>query len=84
MLRSSNGQPMFYGGDYRLESRVPGAVNFHSNSNTYGGNAITSETFTNSPNANPIDGVPSGYNSIGDGFKTSTGDAGIKIRKFPN
>ena len=83
MLRSRDGQPMFYGGAYTLKSRVPGAVNFYGNSNSYGGNAITSATFTNSPNANPIDGIPSGFNSIGDGFKTSTGDAGIKIRQFP-
>ncbi|MDG1139409.1 MAG: FecR family protein [Opitutales bacterium] len=83
MLRSRDGQPKFYGGKYDLTSRVPGAVNFYSNSNTYGGNDITRATFTNSPNANPIDGIPSGFNSIGDAFKTSTGDAGIKIRQFP-
>jgi len=83
MLRSRDGLPKFYGEDYSLKNRVPGAVNFYSNSNTYGGNSITIDTFTDTANANPIDGIPSGYNSIGDNFKTSTGDAGIKIRQFP-
>ena len=41
MLRSRDGIPKFYGGNYDLTTHVPGAVNFYSNSNTYGGNNIT-------------------------------------------
>ena len=43
MLRSRDGLPVFYGGIYNdvNPSRVPGAVNFFSNSNSYGGSPIT-------------------------------------------
>ena len=81
MLRSEEGVPIFYG--YPGTDRKPGAVNFYKDSNRYGNNPITSETFTTLPNANPVDGKHTGYNSIGESFKTSTGDAGIKIRQFP-
>ena len=36
MLRSRDGIPKFYGGNYDLTTHAPGAVNFYSNSNTYG------------------------------------------------
>jgi hypothetical protein len=81
MLRSEIGEPFFYG--YPDTDRKPGAVNFYKDSNKYGNIPITSTTFTTSPNANPVDGSHTGYNSIGESFKTSTGDAGIKIRQFP-
>ena len=84
MLRSRDGIPKFYGGNYDLTTHVPGAVNFYSNSNTYGGNNITPSAFTGSPNANPDRSrVFQGYDSIGNNFTTSSGAPGIKIRKFP-
>ena len=84
MLRSRDGIPKFYGGSYQLDKFVPGAVNFYSDSNTYGGNNITSSTFTTSANANP-DRLREfqGYDSIGANFTTASGTPGIKIRKFP-
>tara|TARA_B100001093_G_scaffold517697_1_gene600056 strand:+ start:154 stop:2679 length:2526 start_codon:yes stop_codon:yes gene_type:complete len=84
MLRSRDGIPKFYGGSYQLENFVPGAVNFYSDSNKYGGNVITSSTFTTSPNGNP-DRLRQfqGYDSIGSNFTTSSGTPGVKIRKFP-
>jgi hypothetical protein len=51
-------------------------VNFYSNSNSYGGQAILEGEF--SPKTHGVDG----YNS--QNFKTATGDAAIKIRAFPD
>ena len=81
MLRSRDGLPVFYGGIYNdvNPSRVPGAVNFFSNSNSYGGSPITKEAFPVTQNANN----GRGFDSIGQDFKTSTGVSAIKIRKFP-
>ena len=76
MLRSKDGVPKFYGGSYQLSERVPGAVNFYSNSNKYGDATISPSTFYQKGN--------SGFDSTGQAFTTSTGAPGIKIRKFPD
>ena len=81
MLRSRDGKPNFY----ENGSPLTGKVNFYSNSNKYGTFPITSDTFTTEPNANPgKDRQFMGYDSVGGNFQTSTGEPGIKIRKFPN
>ena len=85
MLRSRDGFPNFP--DSPSQERQIGAVNFYggSNINTYGGHHITESTFSSSPNANPgKDRQFMGYDSVGSDFQTSTGEPGIKIRKFPN
>ena len=83
MLRSRDGMPIFYG--YHGTDREIGAVNFYQDTNTYNETAITSATFTTSPNANPNSNREfMGYDSVGNEFKTSTGEPGIKIRKFPD
>ena len=83
MLRSRDGIPKFYGGNYDLTTHVPGAVNFYSNSNTYGGNNITPSAFTMDPRMQiqtdrvcfkvMIQLVNNFYHLFGS----------IKIRKFP-
>jgi hypothetical protein len=76
MLRSELGKPNFYGEDYG-GSLLVGHVNFFSNSNTYDNIPITSSEFS-SPKTHGV----AGYDS--QNFKTATGDAAIKIRKFPD
>jgi hypothetical protein len=85
MLRSRDGLPNFP--DSPSQERQIGAVNFYggNNINTYGGHNITESTFSSTPNANPgKDRQFMGYDSVGSNFQTSTGEPGIKIRKFPN
>jgi len=74
MLRSRDGAPYFYGEGGSL---LVGHVNFFSNSNTYDNIPITSSEFS-SPKTHGV----AGYDS--QNFKTATGDAAIKIRKFPD
>jgi hypothetical protein len=76
MLRSELGKPNFHGGIYD-GSLLVGHVNFFSNSNTYDNIPITSSEFS-SPKTHGV----AGYDS--QNFKTATGDAAIKIRKFPD
>ena len=78
MLRSRDGKPNFYGPNTsnHSESYKPFHVNFYSNSNSYGGQAITEGEFIRKTHG--VDG----YNS--QNFKTATGDAAIKIRAFPD
>ena len=78
MLRSRDGIPNFYGPNTSNlnDSYKPFHVNFYSNSNSYGGQAITEGEFIQKTHG--VDG----YNS--QNFKTATGDAAIKIRAFPD
>jgi len=78
MLRSRDGIPNFYGPNTSNAnaSYKPFHVNFYSNSNSYGGQAILEGEFIEKNHG--VDG----YNS--QNFKTATGDAAIKIRKFPD
>ena len=78
MLRSRDGAPYFYGPDTSNPdtSYKPFQVNFYSESNTYGGQAIKESEFSIKTH-----GVK-GYNS--QNFKTGAGDAAIKIRAFPD
>jgi hypothetical protein len=77
MLRSRDGIPNFYGPNTSNAnaSYKPFHVNFYSNSNSYGGQAIAEGEFIQKTHG--VDG----YNS--QTFKTATGDAAIKIRAFP-
>ena len=78
MLRSRDGVPNFYGPNTSNlnDSYKPFHVNFYSNSNSYGGQAISEGEFIQKTHG--VDG----YNS--QNFKTATGDAAIKIRAFPD
>ncbi|MDG1356056.1 MAG: FecR domain-containing protein [Opitutales bacterium] len=78
MLRSRDGIPNFYGPNTsnHNDSYKPFHVNFYSNSNSYGGQAIIEGEFIQKTH-----GV-GGYNS--QNFKTATGDAAIKIRAIPD
>jgi hypothetical protein len=78
MLRSRDGIPNFYGPNTSNAnaSYKPFHVNFYSNSNSYGGQEILEGEFIEKTHG--VDG----YNS--QNFKTATGDAAIKIRKFPD
>ncbi|MDA8807144.1 FecR family protein [Opitutales bacterium] len=78
MLRSKNGIPNFYGPNTSNlnDSYKPFHVNFYSNSNSYGGQAISEGEFIQKTHG--VDG----YNS--QNFKTATGDAAIKIRAIPD
>lgn len=77
MLRSRDGIPNFYGPNTSNAnaSYKPFHVNFYSNSNSYGGQAIVEGEFIRKTHG--VDG----YNS--QTFKSATGDAAIKIRAFP-
>ena len=78
MLRSKDGIPNFYGPNTSNlnDSYKPFHVNFYSNSNSYGGQAISEGEFIQKTHG--VDG----YNS--QNFKTATGDAAIKIRAIPD
>jgi len=77
MLRSRDGAPHFYGPSTSNPntSFKPFQVNFYSDSNSYGGQAILEGEFSRKTHG--VDG----YNS--QNLKTATGDAAIKIRAFP-